>query len=156
MANSGSRLHGVCKKCQACRSHANFIHPPPEALHLMASWPFAAWGLNVVGPLTPKLTAVHAYVLATTYYFLKLDQDVPLREVKKKNLVEFIKNNLILSLWCSKYIIIDAGNPFYSRLTDKLCKSFGFKQYNSSMYNAQLLSLLRPLTKPYAVCLRKS
>ncbi|XP_069150859.1 uncharacterized protein [Solanum lycopersicum] len=42
------------KKCQACQFHAKYIHQSPEALHLtIASWPFDAWGLDVVGPL-PK------------------------------------------------------------------------------------------------------
>ncbi|KAK4382996.1 hypothetical protein Sango_2819200 [Sesamum angolense] len=41
------------KRCQACQFHANLIHQPPEALHpTVASWPFDAWGLDVVGPLT--------------------------------------------------------------------------------------------------------
>ncbi|XP_070010343.1 uncharacterized protein [Nicotiana sylvestris] len=42
------------KRCQACQFHANYIHQPPEPLHpTVASWPFDAWGLDVVGPL-PK------------------------------------------------------------------------------------------------------
>ncbi|KAM2060462.1 hypothetical protein ACFX1T_045650 [Malus domestica] len=46
------------KRCQACQFHANFIHQPPEPLHpTAASWPFDAWGLDVVGPITPKSSA---------------------------------------------------------------------------------------------------
>ncbi|KAL0394674.1 UNVERIFIED_CONTAM: hypothetical protein Slati_4433600 [Sesamum latifolium] len=41
------------KRCQACQFHANLIHQPPEPLHpTVASWPFDAWGLDVVGPMT--------------------------------------------------------------------------------------------------------
>lgn len=37
------------KKCQACQFYANFIHQPPKPLHpTVASWPFDAWGLDVV------------------------------------------------------------------------------------------------------------
>ncbi|XP_060200376.1 uncharacterized protein LOC132628627 [Lycium barbarum] len=60
------------RRCKACQFHANFIHQPPEALHpTVVSWPFDAWGLDVVGPL-PKSSGGHLYILAATDYFLKM------------------------------------------------------------------------------------
>ena len=60
------------KGCNACQFHANFIHQPSEPLHsTVASWPFEAWGLDVVGPLTPKSSAGHLFILAATDYFSK-------------------------------------------------------------------------------------
>ncbi|XP_019153560.1 PREDICTED: uncharacterized protein LOC109150044, partial [Ipomoea nil] len=69
------------RRCQACQYHANFIHQPPEPLHpTVASWPFDAWGLDVVGPITPKSSAWHAYILAATDYFSKWAEPVALKE----------------------------------------------------------------------------
>ncbi|KAL0406231.1 UNVERIFIED_CONTAM: hypothetical protein Slati_3937000 [Sesamum latifolium] len=46
------------KRCQACQFHANLIHQPPEPLYpTVASWPFDAWGLDVVGPMTKSSEA---------------------------------------------------------------------------------------------------
>ncbi|KAM2220056.1 hypothetical protein ACFX1S_019303 [Malus domestica] len=46
------------KRCQVCQFNANFIHQSPEPLHpTVASWPFDAWRLDVVGPITPKSSA---------------------------------------------------------------------------------------------------
>ena len=61
------------KKCSACQFHVNFIHQPPEPLHpTVASWPLTlAWGLDVVGPLTPKSLDGHSYILAAIDYFSK-------------------------------------------------------------------------------------
>ncbi|XP_074299682.1 uncharacterized protein LOC141630831 [Silene latifolia] len=60
------------KKCEPCQFYANFIHQPPEPLHpTVSSWPFEAWGLDVVGPLTPKASNGHEYILAATEYFSK-------------------------------------------------------------------------------------
>jgi len=60
------------KRCDACQFHANFIHQPPKPLHpTVASWPFEAWGLDVVRPITPKSSACHSYNLAATDYFSK-------------------------------------------------------------------------------------
>ncbi|KAL0383120.1 UNVERIFIED_CONTAM: hypothetical protein Scaly_0599300 [Sesamum calycinum] len=48
------------KKCKSCQLHANFIHQPSKPLHpTVASWPFDASGLDVVGPITPKSSAGH-------------------------------------------------------------------------------------------------
>ncbi|XP_074305356.1 uncharacterized protein LOC141640448 [Silene latifolia] len=50
------------KKCEPCQFYANFIHQPPEPLHpTVSSWPFEAWGLDVVGPLTPKASNGYEY-----------------------------------------------------------------------------------------------
>ncbi|KAL0290356.1 UNVERIFIED_CONTAM: hypothetical protein Sangu_2576900 [Sesamum angustifolium] len=41
-------------------------------------------GLDVVGPITPKSSIGHIYILAATDYFLKWAEAVPLKEVKKE------------------------------------------------------------------------
>jgi len=52
--------------------YANYTHQLPEPLHLtIASWPFEAWRLDVVVPLTPKSFTRHIYMLASTDYFSK-------------------------------------------------------------------------------------
>jgi hypothetical protein len=51
------------KKCSACQFHANFIHQAPKPFHpTVASWPFDAWVLDVVGQLTPKFSDGHSYI----------------------------------------------------------------------------------------------
>ncbi|KAL0455746.1 UNVERIFIED_CONTAM: hypothetical protein Slati_0913800 [Sesamum latifolium] len=66
------------QRCQAYQFHANFIHQPPEPLHpTVASWPFDAWGLDVVGPLT-KSSAGHLYPGSDRLFF-KWAEAVPLK-----------------------------------------------------------------------------
>ncbi|KMT17273.1 hypothetical protein BVRB_2g039730 [Beta vulgaris subsp. vulgaris] len=78
------------KRCEDCQYHSNFIHQPPETLHpTVTSWPFEACGLDVVGPITPKSSAGHAYILAGIDYFSKWAEVVALREVKKENVIDF-------------------------------------------------------------------
>ena len=60
------------QKCKACEIHADFIHQPSELLHLVVmSWPFEAWGIDVVGPISPSSMKGHRFILAITDYFLK-------------------------------------------------------------------------------------
>ncbi|KAK3024375.1 hypothetical protein RJ639_043279 [Escallonia herrerae] len=143
------------KRCQACQFHSNFIHQPPEPLHpTVASWPFYAWGLDVVGPL-PKSSGSHLYILSETDYFSKWAEAAPLKEVKKETVVNFIKSNLIFRYGVPRYIITDNGKPFYNTLMDQLCTKFGFKQHNSSMYNAPTNVLVEAFNKTLCNLLKK-
>ncbi|XP_038701849.1 uncharacterized protein LOC119998573 [Tripterygium wilfordii] len=125
------------KRCEACQVHANFIYQPLEPLHLtVASWPFDAWGLDVVGPITPKSFAGHLYILAATDYFSRRAEALLLREVKKETVVNFNQGQIIYRYGVPRCIITDNGKPFYNSLMDELCQKFHFVQHNSSMYNA--------------------
>ncbi|KAL0362080.1 UNVERIFIED_CONTAM: Polyprotein P3 [Sesamum calycinum] len=113
------------RRCQACQFQANLIHQPPEPLHpTAASWSFDAWGLDVVGPLT-KSSGVHLYILAATDYFSRWAEAVPLKEVKKENVTDFIRTHIIYR-YGTKYIITDNGKPFCNSLIDQFCQQFGF------------------------------
>ena len=42
------------QRCKACQIHADFMHQPLELLHLtVALWPFEAWRIDVIGPISP-------------------------------------------------------------------------------------------------------
>ncbi|KAL0416125.1 UNVERIFIED_CONTAM: hypothetical protein Slati_3444400 [Sesamum latifolium] len=83
------------RRCEACQFHANLIHEPPESLHpTVDSWPFDAWGLDVMGSMT-KFSSGYLYILAATDYFSKWTKAVPLKEVKKENIIDFIRTNII-------------------------------------------------------------
>ena len=80
---------------------------------------------------------------------------MPLREVKKETVVNFIRTHLIYWYGVPLYIITDNGKPFYNRLMTKLCEKFGFKQYNTSMYNALTNGLVEAFNKTLGSLLKK-
>ena len=42
------------RRCQVCQFHGNFLHQPPKPLPLTTcSWPFATWGMDIIGPFVP-------------------------------------------------------------------------------------------------------
>ncbi|KAL0306898.1 UNVERIFIED_CONTAM: hypothetical protein Sradi_6107100 [Sesamum radiatum] len=96
---------------------------------------FRCLGLDVVGPLM-KSSGGHLYILAATDYFSKWAEAVPLKEVKKENVADFIRTHIIYRYGVPRYITTDNGKPFCNSLIDKLCQKFDFKQRNSSMYYA--------------------
>ncbi|XP_049394584.1 uncharacterized protein LOC125858841 [Solanum stenotomum] len=143
------------RRCDACQFHANFIHQPPEVLHpTIASWPFDAWGLDVVGPL-PKSSGGHLYILAATDYFSKWAEVVALKEVKKENVANFIRVNIIHRFGIPHYIITDNGKPFDNKLMNKICDLFNFKQRKSSMYHVAANGLAEAFNKILCNLLKK-
>ena len=57
--------------------------------------PHEAWGIDVIGPISPSSTKGHRFILAITDYFSKLAEAIPLVEVKTSNVVNFIKHHVI-------------------------------------------------------------
>ena len=80
---------------------------------------------------------------------------MPLREVNKETIVEFIRINIIFRYGVPRYIITDNGKLFYNSLMNKLCEKFGFKQHNSSMYNAPANGLAEAFNKILENLLKK-
>ncbi|XP_028090778.1 uncharacterized protein LOC114290964 [Camellia sinensis] len=126
-----------------------------EPLHpTIASWPFDAWDPDVVDPLT-KSSAGHLKILVAKDYFSKWAKAIPLEEVKKVIIVDFIKSNIIYQCGVSRYIITDNGKPFYNSLIDKLCERFEFKQRNSSMYSVPSNGIVETFNKTLGNLLKK-
>ena len=42
----------VVARCEACQKIANNIRQPPERLQsIISPWPFAMWGIDLIGPM---------------------------------------------------------------------------------------------------------
>ncbi|KAL0439242.1 UNVERIFIED_CONTAM: hypothetical protein Slati_2407200 [Sesamum latifolium] len=102
-----------------------------------------------------KSSEGHLYILAATDYFSNWAEVVPLKEVKKENVADYIRTNIIYHYGVPRYIITDNGKPFRNSLIDKLCQKFGFKQRNSSMYYVAANGLAEAFNKTLCSLLKK-
>ncbi|OMP00096.1 hypothetical protein CCACVL1_03466 [Corchorus capsularis] len=51
---------GHVRKCHKCQEHGDYIHVPPNPLHVITSpWPFSMWGIDFIGMITPKASNGH-------------------------------------------------------------------------------------------------
>ena len=57
-------------------------------------WPFAQWGLDIIGPF-PKATRNKRYLLVGTDYFTKLVEAEPLANIKDINTKRFVWKNIV-------------------------------------------------------------
>ncbi|KAJ6828056.1 uncharacterized protein M6B38_364800 [Iris pallida] len=144
------------KKCHACQLHADFIHTPSEPLHpTVASWPFEAWGMDIVGPITPPSSRGHRFILAITDYFSKWAEAVPLAEVKSSRVVSFIKHHVIYCFGVPRRIIHDNGPQFISHIFSRFCDKNRIQNMASTAYNPAANGLAEAFNKTIVRLLKK-
>lgn len=96
------------KKCLSCQAHANDHHAPPHNLHSMiAPWPFARWGMDIVGPF-PSGPAQKKFLLVVVDYFTKWVEAEPLAMITASQVQKFCWK-LIYRFGLPKTIITDNG-----------------------------------------------
>lgn len=102
------------KKCDKCQKHSSIPHMPAEALSAITSpWPFAQWGMDIVGPL-PAAAAQKKFLLVTTDYFSKWVEAEAYASIKDKDVTKFIWKNIVCRFGIPKAIVADNGPQFGS------------------------------------------
>uniref|UniRef100_A0A2N9H3P4 Reverse transcriptase domain-containing protein n=1 Tax=Fagus sylvatica TaxID=28930 RepID=A0A2N9H3P4_FAGSY len=82
--------------CHKCQMYQNSKNAPPQYLHTMASpWPFSAWGMDVIGAITPKASNGHEFILVAIDYFTKWVEACSFKNVTQVAVTRFVKNNII-------------------------------------------------------------
>ncbi|PKI69672.1 hypothetical protein CRG98_009943, partial [Punica granatum] len=82
--------------CHLCQVYANQIRAPPNELHPMAApWPFSMWGMDVIGPINPKASNGHLFILVAIDYSTKWIEAITLASVTAKAVARFLKCDLI-------------------------------------------------------------
>ncbi|KAI3448541.1 hypothetical protein Pfo_005206 [Paulownia fortunei] len=85
-------------RCRACQEHANIQHRPAAPLHPIESpYPFAQWGMDIVGPFPPA-TGQRKFLIVTVDYFTKWVEAEPLARITEKEVIKFLWKNVIYEL----------------------------------------------------------
>ena len=105
------------KRCQQCQVHGDYVHMPPEWLHPTAiSWPFEAWGMDIIGPISPPSSKGHRFIFAAMDYFSRWSEAFPFSEMKTSSVLQFLRTNIICRFGIPKRFVHDNGPQF--RITD--------------------------------------
>ncbi|KAK0591540.1 hypothetical protein LWI29_003551 [Acer saccharum] len=101
----------VVERCEACQKIANNIRQPPELLQSITSpWPFAMWGIDLIGPM-PRAAGGAKHAIVAVDYFTKFG----------------IPNT----------IITDNGTQFDGKKFRELCDKYGINNYYASPVHPQ-------------------
>ena len=78
------------KACNKCQRFSNFIRQPSEELTpITAPWPFAQWGLDIMGPFSIAVRQLK-FLVVSIDYFTKWVEGEALATVTEKNIRSFV------------------------------------------------------------------
>lgn len=127
------------KKCYKCQVYADNINASPVSLNVMTTpWPFSMWGIDVIGPIEPKASNGHRFILVAIDYFTKWVEASSYASVTKNVVVRFIKKELICRYGLPSKIITDNGTNLNNKMMEELCNDFKIQHHNSTPYRPKM------------------
>ena len=100
---------------------------PTQGLTTITSpWPFAQWGIDIVGPL-PTASTQKKLLLVATDYFSKWIKVEAFAFIKDKEVVQFIWKKIVCRFEIPQSIVIDNGPQFDSWVYRNFCSELKIK-----------------------------
>ena len=113
------------KKCDQCQKFALNIHQSGGVLNPFSSpWPFAQWGLDIVGHF-PKAAGNKRYLLVGIDYFTKWVETEPLANIRDVDAKTFIWKNIVTRFGVSHTLISNNDLQFDSKAFKRYCCDLG-------------------------------
>ena len=127
--------HEYVKKCNQCQRFAPNIHQPGRTLNPLSSpWPFAQWGLDILGPF-PKAVGNKRFLVVSTDYFTKWVEAEPLANIRDVDTKKFIWKNIVTRFGVPRTLISDNGLQFDSKAFRRYCSKLGItNRYSTPTY----------------------
>jgi hypothetical protein len=98
----------LVKSCKACQFHAKQMHTPAQALQMIPpSWPFAVWGVDIVGSF-PRAVDGYCFLFVAIDKFTKWPEATPVVSITQGAPVAFLKS-IIYRFGVLSRIITDNG-----------------------------------------------
>ena len=98
------------RKCYRYQIHEDVSHLPPIKLHFISSsWPFLAWGLDIIGEIQLTASNGHRFILVVVDYFTKWVEAESYTKLGAKQVAKFIQKNLFYRYGIPHHIVSDNG-----------------------------------------------
>ncbi|XP_058202881.1 uncharacterized protein LOC131317340 [Rhododendron vialii] len=114
--------------------YLHVVHPTQPAQNLSpitSLWPFAQWGLDIVGKL-PTAPGGFNFLITATDYFSKWVEAKPLVTITEADVRRFVWRNIVTRFGVPYAIVSDNGSQFVSKDLTSLCDEFGIRFFNST------------------------
>jgi hypothetical protein len=116
----------LVKTCKACQVHAKQIDTLAQMLQMIPpSWPFAVWGLDIVGPF-PHAIGGFRFLYVAINKLTKWSEATLVVKINKQSAVKFIKSS-ICKFGVPNRIITDNGSQFTSGAFQGYCEDLGIQ-----------------------------
>jgi transposase InsO family protein len=111
----------IVRSYQGCQFYARQTHLPAQALQTIPiTWPFAVWGLDLIGPLQ-KAPGGFSHLLVAIDKFSKWIEVRPLTSIRSEQAVAFF-TNIIHRFGVPNSIITDNGTQFTGKKFLDFCE----------------------------------
>ncbi|GKV05830.1 hypothetical protein SLEP1_g17794 [Rubroshorea leprosula] len=135
------------QKCPKCQFFAHLTHQPAEELtNLVAPWPFAQWGLDLLGPFV-KGVGVVTHLVVGVDYFTKWAEARPLSSLTSKKVEDFVFSSIICRYGIPNQIVADNGTQFNCSSFRDFCSSYGIKLQFTSVYHLESNGMVESVNK---------
>nr|KYP58025.1 Transposon Ty3-I Gag-Pol polyprotein [Cajanus cajan] len=107
-----SDCQAYVQRCKECQQFGNTHRQPPKTLHqMMSSWPFAQWGMDIIGPFPPAKGQLK-FLLVAIDYFTKWIEARPLARITTENIQKFTWKSIICKFKIPHSLVTDNGRQF--------------------------------------------
>ena len=103
---------------------------------MTAPWPFAQWGLDIMGPFPTTIRQLKFLVVGIDY-FTKWVEAKTLATITKKNVRNFVWKNIICRYGIPRVLVSDNGKQFDNDVFRDFCSQLGIKNHYSSPAHPQ-------------------
>ncbi|GKV02683.1 hypothetical protein SLEP1_g15081 [Rubroshorea leprosula] len=135
------------QKCPKCQFFAHLTHQPAEELtNMVAPWPFAQWGLDLLGPFVKRVGGVTHMVVGVDY-FTKWVEARPLSSLTSKKVKDFVFSSIICRYGIPNQIVADNGTQFNCSSFRDFCSSYGIKLQFTSVYHPESNGMVESVNK---------
>ena len=123
------------RKCEQCQKHAPLIHQPAGHLNPISNpWPFAQWGLDILG-LFPRAMGNRRFILVAVNYFTKWVEAEALANIRDMDVKKFVWKNIVIRFRVPDSLIYDNELQFDNRAFCEFCNDLGIRnRYSTPVY----------------------
>src|SRR4051812_1803620 len=127
----------IVRRCIVCQKFASRPHALASELKtILLSWSFAAWGLDMVGPLKKSSKGGRTHLLVAVGKLTKWIEAVPITSSTSLTVVNFIKS-IIFRFSVPHNIITYNGTNFTAAEFQNFCQELGIKVNYVSIVHPQ-------------------
>ena len=99
---------------------------------MTAPWPFAQWGLDIMGPFPTALRQLK-YLVVGINCFTKWVEVEPLATIMEKSIRSFVWRNVICRYGIPRVLVFDNEKQFDNSTFRDFCSKLGIKNHYSSL-----------------------
>jgi ribonuclease HI len=145
----------LVKHCDKCQRFARDEKSPPEELSPISSpWPFAKWGVDIVGPL-PQGRGSCKFLVVAVDYFTKWAEAEALATITTGNIKNFLWKSIICRYGIPYAFVTDNGKQFDCVPFRKWCADLHIRNFFSSPGHPQANGQVEATNKTLMRTLKK-